>query len=202
MLSQCFSGIPCVSYGCPCFSEQAGYQTDLCSSLVQMQDVSILCVFIGHVCPGAFFIPYLIFLFACGIPVFFLETSLGQYTSEGGITCWRKICPLFEGNSCFASKIICANVKTYLNLHFTLRGLNVSLHEFGKVTMSCLCGKQDVARLNRMLICITLWHNWFTSDAHNIVFPVGNFICNFKASSAHMPDLSVCCYACWRSSHL
>uniref|UniRef100_A0A3B5N220 Transporter n=1 Tax=Xiphophorus couchianus TaxID=32473 RepID=A0A3B5N220_9TELE len=47
---------------------------------------------------GAFFIPYLIFLFACGIPVFLLETSLGQYTSEGGITCWRKICPLFEGN--------------------------------------------------------------------------------------------------------
>ncbi|XP_063071572.1 sodium- and chloride-dependent GABA transporter 2-like isoform X2 [Engraulis encrasicolus] len=25
------------------------------------------------------------------------ETSLGQYTSQGSITCWRKICPLFEG---------------------------------------------------------------------------------------------------------
>ncbi|TVK90544.1 Sodium- and chloride-dependent GABA transporter 2 [Bagarius yarrelli] len=25
------------------------------------------------------------------------QTSLGQYTSQGGITCWRKICPLFEG---------------------------------------------------------------------------------------------------------
>nr|XP_008162491.1 sodium- and chloride-dependent betaine transporter [Chrysemys picta bellii] len=46
---------------------------------------------------GAFFIPYLIFLFTCGIPVFFLETALGQYTSQGGITAWRKICPLFEG---------------------------------------------------------------------------------------------------------
>lgn len=57
-------------------------------------DWTVICVFM----PGAFFIPYLIFLFACGIPVFFLETSLGQYTSEGGITCWRKICPLFEGN--------------------------------------------------------------------------------------------------------
>ncbi|XP_023132969.1 sodium- and chloride-dependent GABA transporter 2-like [Amphiprion ocellaris] len=46
---------------------------------------------------GAFLIPYLIFLFTCGVPVFFLETALGQFTSEGGITCWRKISPLFEG---------------------------------------------------------------------------------------------------------
>ncbi|KAK2857995.1 hypothetical protein Q7C36_005914 [Tachysurus vachellii] len=46
---------------------------------------------------GAFLIPYLVFLFACGIPLFLMEISLGQYTSQGCITCWRKICPLFEG---------------------------------------------------------------------------------------------------------
>uniref|UniRef100_A0AAQ5ZB48 Transporter n=1 Tax=Amphiprion ocellaris TaxID=80972 RepID=A0AAQ5ZB48_AMPOC len=46
---------------------------------------------------GVFLIPYVLFLFTCGIPLFFLETSLGQFTSQGGITCWRKICPLFEG---------------------------------------------------------------------------------------------------------
>lgn len=48
---------------------------------------------------GVFFIPYVLFLFACGIPLFLMETSLGQYTSQGSITCWRKICPLFEGKS-------------------------------------------------------------------------------------------------------
>lgn len=47
---------------------------------------------------GAFFVPYVIFFVCCGIPVFFLETALGQFTSEGGITCWRKVCPLFEGD--------------------------------------------------------------------------------------------------------
>uniref|UniRef100_A0A8C0US36 Transporter n=1 Tax=Cyanistes caeruleus TaxID=156563 RepID=A0A8C0US36_CYACU len=51
---------------------------------------------------GAFLIPYLIFLFTCGIPLFFLETALGQYTSQGGVTAWRKICPLFEGQSSYS----------------------------------------------------------------------------------------------------
>ncbi|XP_056273176.1 sodium- and chloride-dependent GABA transporter 2 isoform X2 [Pseudoliparis swirei] len=61
---------------------------------------------------GAFFIPYFIFLFACGIPVFFLETSLGQFTSEGGVTCWRKICPLFEGVG-YATQVIAGLLNIY-----------------------------------------------------------------------------------------
>ncbi|XP_041804536.1 sodium- and chloride-dependent GABA transporter 2-like [Chelmon rostratus] len=46
---------------------------------------------------GVFLVPYVLILFTCGIPIFFLEVSLGQLTGQGGITCWRKICPLFEG---------------------------------------------------------------------------------------------------------
>ncbi|XP_044272963.1 sodium- and chloride-dependent betaine transporter [Varanus komodoensis] len=62
---------------------------------------------------GAFFIPYLIFLFVCGIPVFLLETALGQYTSQGGVTAWRKICPIFEGIG-YASQVI----ESYLNIYY------------------------------------------------------------------------------------
>ncbi|XP_029455802.1 sodium- and chloride-dependent GABA transporter 2-like [Rhinatrema bivittatum] len=61
---------------------------------------------------GAFFIPYLIFLFSCGIPMFFLEIALGQYTSQGGITCWRRLCPLFEGIG-YASQVIVALLNFY-----------------------------------------------------------------------------------------
>ncbi|XP_042693745.1 sodium- and chloride-dependent betaine transporter-like [Centrocercus urophasianus] len=64
---------------------------------------------------GAFLIPYLIFLFTCGIPLFLLETALGQYTSQGGVTAWRKICPIFEGIG-YSSQVI----ETYLNIYYII----------------------------------------------------------------------------------
>uniref|UniRef100_A0A673JN85 Transporter n=1 Tax=Sinocyclocheilus rhinocerous TaxID=307959 RepID=A0A673JN85_9TELE len=64
---------------------------------------------------GAFFVPYVIFFICCGIPVFFLETALGQFTSEGGITCWRKVCPLFEGIG-YATQVI----EAYLNVYYVV----------------------------------------------------------------------------------
>ncbi|XP_058861013.1 sodium- and chloride-dependent GABA transporter 2-like [Acipenser ruthenus] len=54
---------------------------------------------------GVFLIPYLLFLVFRGIPLFLLETALGQYTSQGSITAWRRICPLFEGIG-YASQVI------------------------------------------------------------------------------------------------
>ncbi|KAJ8340107.1 hypothetical protein SKAU_G00347400 [Synaphobranchus kaupii] len=46
---------------------------------------------------GVFFVPYLLFLVLGGIPLFLLETSMGQYTSLGGVMAWRNFCPLFGG---------------------------------------------------------------------------------------------------------
>ncbi|XP_053170262.1 sodium- and chloride-dependent GABA transporter 2-like [Scomber japonicus] len=54
---------------------------------------------------GVFFVPYLLFLVLCGIPLFLLETSLGQYTSLGGVSAWRSICPLFGGLG-YASQVM------------------------------------------------------------------------------------------------
>ncbi|KAK1882402.1 Sodium- and chloride-dependent GABA transporter 2 [Dissostichus eleginoides] len=63
---------------------------------------------------GVFFIPYFLFMFTCGIPLFFLETALGQYTSQGSITCWRKICPLFQGMGYASHLIISFSATSYI----------------------------------------------------------------------------------------
>ncbi|GLD53772.1 sodium- and chloride-dependent taurine transporter-like protein [Lates japonicus] len=71
---------------------------------------------------GAFLIPYFIFLFGGGLPVFFLEVALGQFTSEGGITCWEKLCPIFTGNY---RPIV---IKPLLNIYITSSSLAWGLY--------------------------------------------------------------------------
>uniref|UniRef100_A0A8C4RH84 Transporter n=1 Tax=Erpetoichthys calabaricus TaxID=27687 RepID=A0A8C4RH84_ERPCA len=63
---------------------------------------------------GVFLVPYLLFLLTCGVPLFLLETALGQYTSAGGIICWRKICPLFEGIGYATQFVIIFNNVSYI----------------------------------------------------------------------------------------
>ncbi|XP_055540272.1 sodium- and chloride-dependent glycine transporter 1 isoform X2 [Wyeomyia smithii] len=45
---------------------------------------------------GAFLVPYLLMLFLCGIPLFFLEVCLGQFSGTGCVTVF-KIVPLLKG---------------------------------------------------------------------------------------------------------
>ncbi|XP_034031178.1 sodium- and chloride-dependent GABA transporter 2-like [Thalassophryne amazonica] len=77
---------------------------------------------------GVFFVPYLLFLVLCGIPLFLLEISLGQYTGLGGVSAWRNICPLFGGlgyaslvmnlHSCVYYIVILAWAVFYLSYSF------------------------------------------------------------------------------------
>ncbi|XP_034023848.1 LOW QUALITY PROTEIN: sodium- and chloride-dependent GABA transporter 2-like [Thalassophryne amazonica] len=63
---------------------------------------------------GAFLVPYLVFAVTCGVPLFLLETTIGQYTQEGAITCWRKLCPLAEGLGCGELLILFYGCMTYI----------------------------------------------------------------------------------------
>ena len=45
---------------------------------------------------GAFLIPYFVMLVVAGIPLFLLESALGQFCSQGPINTWRAV-PLLQG---------------------------------------------------------------------------------------------------------
>ncbi|XP_063076572.1 solute carrier family 6 member 6a isoform X2 [Engraulis encrasicolus] len=129
---------------------------------------------------GAFLIPYFIFLFGGGLPVFFLEVALGQFTSEGGITCWGKLCPIFTGIG-YASIIIVSLLNVYYivilawGLYYLLQCIQPTLpwagcrHSWN--TESCV---EDTVRKNKSLWLIANGTN-STSMALNFTSPVTEF---------------------------
>ncbi|XP_053717624.1 sodium- and chloride-dependent betaine transporter-like isoform X1 [Synchiropus splendidus] len=62
---------------------------------------------------ATFLVPYFLLLLFLGLPLFFLETALGQFTSQGAVTAWRRICPMLEGVG-VASLV----VLIYLNIYY------------------------------------------------------------------------------------
>lgn len=63
---------------------------------------------------AVFFIPYVIMLVFVGMPIFFMELSLGQYTSQGPMTCWD-MAKMFKGVG-IGMCIISAIVSIYYNM--------------------------------------------------------------------------------------
>lgn len=68
--------------------------------------------------PGAFMIPYLVMVVVCGIPLVFMEFTIGQYTRQGPVRAFSRICPLFKGerwslsfqvflNTCWGKPHVC-----------------------------------------------------------------------------------------------
>lgn len=55
---------------------------------------------------GAFFIPYILMCVFGGIPIFFLEISLGQFMKAGGIAAWDLV-PLFRGIGVSSAVCVC-----------------------------------------------------------------------------------------------
>ncbi|XP_014003294.2 sodium-dependent neutral amino acid transporter B(0)AT2 [Salmo salar] len=64
---------------------------------------------------GAYLVPYLILLIVIGIPLFFLELSVGQRIRRGSIGVWNYISPRLGGIG-FASCVVCFFVALYYNV--------------------------------------------------------------------------------------
>nr|XP_020463768.1 sodium- and chloride-dependent taurine transporter-like isoform X2 [Monopterus albus] len=152
---------------------------------------------------GAFLIPYFIFLFGGGLPVFFLEVALGQYTSEGGITCWAKLCPIFAGIG-YASIVIVSLLNIYYivilawGLYYLFQSFQVEL-PWAKCkqpwnTERCV---EDTVRKNMTL--------WLASNVTNFTSPVTEFWeLNVLSISSGIEDigplkwdLALCLLAVW-----
>ncbi|KAK3082548.1 hypothetical protein FSP39_009412 [Pinctada imbricata] len=58
--------------------------------------------------PGAFLIPFLFVLLACGLPLYFLEVSLGQFTGKGAAQVWE-VCPIFKGIGIGMIVVLCVS---------------------------------------------------------------------------------------------
>ncbi|KAM9385735.1 sodium-dependent serotonin transporter [Pholidichthys leucotaenia] len=67
---------------------------------------------------GAFLIPYLLMLFVLGIPLLYMELTVGQYTRRGPVHALATVCPLFKGVG-MASVAISFIMCTYYNVVIT-----------------------------------------------------------------------------------
>ncbi|KAM6980779.1 sodium- and chloride-dependent neutral and basic amino acid transporter B(0+) [Aplochiton taeniatus] len=63
---------------------------------------------------GAFLIPYFLMLAVAGMPLFFLESSLGQFCSQGPINVWRAV-PILQGVG-VAMVLVSTFVSVYYNV--------------------------------------------------------------------------------------
>nr|XP_040050712.1 sodium- and chloride-dependent GABA transporter ine [Gasterosteus aculeatus aculeatus] len=78
---------------------------------------------------GAFMVPYLTMVILCGIPLLFMEFSIGQYTRLGPVHALAKICPLLKGVG-VATVVISFVFSTYYNVLMSW-ALYYLFHSFG-----------------------------------------------------------------------
>lgn len=80
-------------------------------STVYIRNVNLNLCFVS----GAFLIPYFIMLIFEGIPIFYLELSIGQRLRQGSINVWSTVSPYLGGVG-IATTVICILVGSYYNV--------------------------------------------------------------------------------------
>nr|XP_043895354.1 sodium- and chloride-dependent creatine transporter 1-like [Solea senegalensis] len=132
---------------------------------------------------GVFLIPYLLIVFVGGIPIFFMEISLGQFMKAGGINVWN-IAPLFKGLG-YASMVIVFFCNTYYimvlawGLYYLVKSFSSTLpwstcdNEWN--TPSCVETFQHQDCKNSSLANITITGNMTCAQLANASSPIVEF---------------------------
>ncbi|XP_072036793.1 sodium- and chloride-dependent glycine transporter 2-like [Amphiura filiformis] len=103
---------------------------------------------------GAFLIPYLVIMAIGVIPVMILETSLGQFTSLGTLSCWQ-MAPLFKGVG-----IAMLMVTTYCALYYPI--------------IIAYIIRYMIASFSNPLPWVGCNHSWNTPNCYELGSPDGN----------------------------
>ncbi|KAG7506122.1 sodium-and chloride-dependent betaine transporter-like [Solea senegalensis] len=106
---------------------------------------------------GVFLLPYLFFAVLLGVPLFLLETAVGQYTQESAITCWTNICPLGKDRCVDLTSVnLTATRSGNQTVNVTSRNLTSSVSEFwerGVLSMSG--GIEEVGTVQwQLVLCL------------------------------------------------
>ncbi|KAL6254416.1 hypothetical protein P5V15_014464 [Pogonomyrmex californicus] len=64
---------------------------------------------------GVFLVPYFLILVVCGVPLLYMELSIGQFTRRGPIGALGQVCPLLKGAG-LSSVVISFLISTYHNV--------------------------------------------------------------------------------------
>ncbi|EZA57571.1 hypothetical protein DMN91_002910 [Ooceraea biroi] len=64
---------------------------------------------------GVFLVPYFLILIVCGVPLLYMELSIGQFTRRGPIGALGQVCPLLKGAG-LSSVVISFLLSTYYNV--------------------------------------------------------------------------------------
>ncbi|XP_025073170.1 sodium- and chloride-dependent GABA transporter ine-like [Pogonomyrmex barbatus] len=64
---------------------------------------------------GVFLVPYFLILIVCGVPLLYMELSIGQFTRRGPIGALGQVCPLLKGAG-LSSVVISFLMSTYHNV--------------------------------------------------------------------------------------
>nr|CAI5821037.1 unnamed protein product [Callosobruchus analis] len=110
---------------------------------------------------GASLIPYITMLFMVGMPLFFMESSLGQFSSTGCVTVF-KLGPLFKGAG-YAMLIVNMIFSAYANLIITYP-LMFLMYAFKDPLPWSGCDNhwntQDCIEVRALLVLVTLSTIW------------------------------------------
>uniref|UniRef100_A0A8D0KID8 Transporter n=1 Tax=Salvator merianae TaxID=96440 RepID=A0A8D0KID8_SALMN len=98
---------------------------------------------------GAFMFPYFIMLVFCGIPLFFMELSFGQFASQGCLGVWR-VSPMFKGIG-YGMMV----VSTYIGIYYNV--------------VICIAFYYFFSSMTRVLPWTYCTNHWNTPDCNGVL---------------------------------